>query len=146
MRDYQREHNAATLPILIPPSLLLPYCSPRSHLASVENLAARLIPVAVESGEQVIRQGDHGDRFYVVAEGPCHRRVRRRAGPRRGPRRVLRRDRAAAGHAADRDGRTRPSRGLLYALEREAFVSGVTNNPRSAIAADDVIEERLAPV
>ena len=36
--------------------------------------------------------------------------------------------------------------GLLYALEREAFVSSVTNNPRSVIAADDVIEERLAPV
>ena len=36
--------------------------------------------------------------------------------------------------------------GLLYALEREAFVSSVTNNPRSVIAADDVIEARLAPV
>jgi hypothetical protein len=36
--------------------------------------------------------------------------------------------------------------GLLYALERESFVSSVTNNPRSVIAADDVIEARLAPV
>ena len=34
--------------------------------------------------------------------------------------------------------------GLLYALEREHFVSGVTGNPRSVIAADGVIEARLA--
>ena len=34
--------------------------------------------------------------------------------------------------------------GLLYALERDTFVCGVTNNPRCVLAADDVIEARLA--
>jgi CRP-like cAMP-binding protein len=36
--------------------------------------------------------------------------------------------------------------GLLYALERSTFVCGVTNNLRSAIAADDVVDARLATV
>ncbi len=36
--------------------------------------------------------------------------------------------------------------GLLYALERDTFVYGVTANPRSVLAADDVIDERLANV
>jgi MFS family permease len=114
-------------------------------LATVENLAARLIPVAVESGEQVIRQGDHGDRFYVVAEGhvtvECDGELARVEGPGEffGEIALLRdTPRTATVYA------TEP--GLLYALEREAFVSSVTNNPRSVIAADDVIEERLAPV
>jgi hypothetical protein len=93
----------------------------------------------------VIRQGDHGDRFYVVAEGHVTVECDGELAPRRGPGRVLRRDRAAARHAADRDG-LRDRAGLLYALERDAFVSSVSTNPRSVIAADDVIEQRLAPV
>jgi CRP-like cAMP-binding protein len=114
-------------------------------LATVENLAARLIPVAVESGQQVIRQGDHGDRFYVVAEGhvtvECDGELARVEGPGEffGEIALLRdTPRTATVYA------TAP--GLLYALERDTFVSSVTNNPRSVLAADDVIEERLAPV
>ncbi len=38
-------------------------------VASVENLALRLSPVSVAAGQEVIRQGDVGDRFYVIADG-----------------------------------------------------------------------------
>ena len=104
-----------------------------------------VIPVAVEPGQEVIRQGDHGDRFYVVAEGrvtvECDGKLARVEGPGEffGEIALLRdTPRTATVYA------TEPV--LLYALERETFVSSVTNNPRSVIAADDVIEERLAPV
>ena len=36
--------------------------------------------------------------------------------------------------------------GLLYALDREHFVGGITGNPRSVMAADGIIETRLAAV
>ena len=35
---------------------------------------------------------------------------------------------------------------MLYALEREHFVGGITGNPRSVMAADGIIETRLAAV
>ena len=38
-------------------------------LAAKESLAASLVPVSFEPGEQVIRAGEIGDRFYLVAEG-----------------------------------------------------------------------------
>ena len=46
---------------------------------TLEQLARALEPVAVVAGADVIRQGDHGDRVYVVASGELAGR-RRRAG------------------------------------------------------------------
>ena len=95
----------ATTPIPERQFALLRSCSLFAPLplATVENLAARLVPVAVTKGQRVIRQGDTGDRFYVIAQGHVGGRVRRRAAAHRGPGRLLRRDRAAARHAAHRD-------------------------------------------
>ena len=36
---------------------------------SIERILAELTRFDVPAGEVLIRQGDHGDRFYVVAEG-----------------------------------------------------------------------------
>jgi len=120
----------------------LPLFAPLA-LATVENLASRLIPVTLAPGQEVIRQGDHGDRFYVIAEGrvavECDGEPLRVEGPGEffGEIALLRDvPRTATVHA------TEP--GLLYTLERETFVCGVSNNPRCVIAADDVIEARLA--
>jgi len=122
----------------------LPLFAPLA-LATVETLASRLIPVAAGPGQQLIRQGDRGDRFYVIAEGhvavDCDGEPRRVEGPGEffGEIALLRdTPRTATVHAME------PA--LLYALERETFVCGVTGNPRCVIAADGVIEERLAAV
>src|SRR5437868_9102355 len=38
-------------------------------IAAKERLAGKLIPVSVAAGEQVVRAGDTGDRFYIVGDG-----------------------------------------------------------------------------
>jgi CRP-like cAMP-binding protein len=35
----------------------------------LERVARNLVPVSAASGAQVIRQGDHGDRFYAIVDG-----------------------------------------------------------------------------
>src|SRR5207248_751006 len=36
---------------------------------SLEHLAGRLVPLRLDAGTVIVRQGDSGDRFYMVAEG-----------------------------------------------------------------------------
>ena len=36
---------------------------------SLEHLAARLVPLRVDAGTVIVREGDAGDRFYIVADG-----------------------------------------------------------------------------
>ena len=70
---------------------------------TVEQLAAKLTPVAVRAGESVIREGDHGDRFYVVEDGRCEVSVDGEKVARRLAGRDVRRDRAAPRRPTDGD-------------------------------------------
>jgi CRP-like cAMP-binding protein len=38
-------------------------------MASIEDLASRLVPAHADSGQDVITQGGHGDRFYLIDRG-----------------------------------------------------------------------------
>jgi MFS family permease len=108
----------------------------------LELLAARLEPVHVTSGSQVIRQGDPGDRFYVVEAGSFEVSVDGAAVGSLGPGdffgeiALLRDVPRTATVTARADGR-------LLALGRDEFLAAVTEYPPSVRAADVVVGARL---
>ena len=56
-------------------------------VATLERISNNLVPVQAPAGEEVITQGDPGDRFYLIEEGAGRGLRRRRLPPQRGPRR-----------------------------------------------------------
>jgi MFS family permease len=110
-------------------------------VAAKEHVAARLVPLTVEAGQVVIRAGDAGDRFYVVAEGDL--------------------DVDAAGrHSTSGPGdffgevallrdipRTATVQAIvssrLYALERADFLAAVTGHSAVRSAGEAVVVQRL---
>jgi MFS family permease len=110
---------------------------------SLEHLAARLVPLRVEAGSVVMREGDAGDRFYIVAEGDLDvirdgtRISELTPGGYFGEIALLRDVARTATVVARSDA-------VLYALDREDFLAAVTGHPQSAEAAETVMSARLA--
>ena len=118
----------------------VPFLAPLA-VATVENLAQRVEHLSIEKGQTVIQQGDHGDRFYVIAEGEVEVRVdgQAHALENRGDffgEIALLHDVARTATVVG----TRPGR--LLALDREHFLAAVTGQPRSTEAARAVVRER----
>jgi MFS family permease len=108
---------------------------------SLETLAAKLAEVRHSAGETVFRQGDYGDRYYLIADGTVDVTVdgqrTRSLGPGEGFGEIaLLRDvpRTATVTAA--------SDVKLYALERDDFIAVVTGHADSAERADALIASR----
>ena len=121
----------------------IPIFAPLSALV-LERLAASLIPAHVEAGDEIIRQGDIGDRYYVLAEGRVTVMIdgvpARELGPGEGFGEIaLLRDvpRTASVVALGEV--------ELLALERLPFLEVVTGFPQSGAAAESVIAGRLSP-
>jgi putative ABC transport system ATP-binding protein len=101
--------------------------------------------LAAAAGETVVRQGDAGDRFYLVRSGELSVDVdgvpagRLGAGGFFGEIALLH-DRLRTATVAA----TAPSE--LFALEREPFLAAVTGHPQSAEAAAAVAGARLGSV
>ena len=110
---------------------------------TLESLARALQPLSLPGGVDIVRQGDAGDRFYVIADGEVEilRDGRLAATRRRGegfgeiallydvPRTATVRTRLAT---------------EVYSLERDAFLVAVTGHVGSQRAAEDLAEARLA--
>jgi MFS family permease len=119
----------------------LPIFEPLSAPA-MERIMANLVRVAVPAGETVIRQGDEGDRFYVILEGTI--RVSRDgvdlgervAGDFFGEIALLRDVPRTATVVAE-------TPLALLALDRGPFLEAVTGHPASMASADGVVESRL---
>jgi len=98
--------------------------------------------VQVAAGEAVFRQGDPGDRFYVIAEGevmvaPVGRpAVALGRGDSFGEIALLRDVPRTATVIARTDA-------VLLALERDVFIAAVTGHAPTAAAADAVIATHL---
>lgn len=110
---------------------------------SLEHLAARLVPLRVDAGTVIVREGDAGDRFYIVAEGEIevsqhdHPVSELGAGGYFGEIALLRDVPRTATVTARSDA-------VLYALDRDDFLAAVTGHPQSAEAAETVMSARLS--
>jgi MFS family permease len=109
---------------------------------TLEALAASLTRVQVPAGEIVFRQGDHGDRFYIVDSGEIEIEVDGREANVLGPGNhfgeiALLRDipRTATARARKET--------ELYALDRDAFLGAITGHAGSTEAAETVVVARL---
>ena len=111
---------------------------------ALEQLAASLVPVHAHAGSIVIRQGEPGEHFYLVASGRLGVEVDRRpvrklgSGDSFGEIALLRNVPRTATVRAVEDSE-------LLALERRAFLEAVTGQPASASAAEAVVRRHLEP-
>jgi len=112
---------------------------------TLEALASSLTRVQVPGGETVFRQGDHGDRFYIVDSGEVEIEIDGREANVLGPgdhfgEIALLRDipRTATARARKET--------QLYALDRDAFLGAVTGHAGSSEAAETVVAARLGLV
>ncbi|MGH3137640.1 MAG: MFS transporter, partial [Gaiellaceae bacterium] len=112
---------------------------------TIEHLAGRLIPLRLEPGTVVVREGDPGDRFFIVADGTVEVSEYGRAVAELGPggyfgEIALIRDVARTATV------TTATDTVLYALDRDDFLAAVTSHAPSAEAAEEVISSRLAGI
>lgn len=110
---------------------------------SLEHVASRLVPLRVEPGTVIVREGDEGDRFYIVAEGTLQVTqddVRISELGRGGYFGEIALLRAIARTATV----TAKTSAVLYALDRTEFLAAVTGHPQSTEAAEAVMSARLA--
>ncbi len=118
----------------------VPMFAPLS-VAAKEHVAARLTKISVAAGEVVVRAGDSGDRFYVVADGELEiangANGRAGAGDFFGEIALLRDVPRTATVRA-----TTPSH--LYALERDDFLAAVTGHSAVHAAGEAIVEQRLS--
>ena len=112
-------------------------------IATVERLSHDLEPVEFGAGEEVIVQGEHGDRFFVIESGKVevfeNGEFRRHEGPGESFGEI------ALLHDVPRTATVRtiePTR--LLALGREQFLTAVTGHRRSHQLAGDLVDDRWA--
>jgi hypothetical protein len=114
-------------------------------LATIENVSRHVDEIEVHAGEMVIREGELGDRFYVVADGLLEVSCERGAYPPVGAgdgfgEIALLQDVPRTATVTARD------ECLLYALDRESFLCAVSSHPSAANAARTLASTRLASV
>ncbi|HEY7730778.1 MAG TPA: MFS transporter [Gaiellaceae bacterium] len=110
---------------------------------TLELLAGELAPIRVPAGEPVVRLGEPGDRYYLIASGTVH--VQHATGPPTalGPGEGF--GEIALLHDVPRTATVSADGNVeLYALGREQFLEALTGSAPSLAAADEVIGARLA--
>ena len=113
------------------------------QLTTIEQLAEVMERVEVATDEVVVRQGDPGDRFYIVDTGLLETIIDEHVVGRLGPGEsfgeialIRDTDRTATVRAIE------PS--VVAALPREPFLAAVTGHADAFAAADEVVRGRLA--
>ena len=109
---------------------------------TLEALALSMTRREVSAGETIFRQGDHGDRFYIIDSGEIEIEIDGREANVLGPGEhfgeiALLRDISRTATARAR------KETKLYALERDAFLGAVTGHAGSSEEAETVVVARL---
>lgn len=113
-------------------------------VATLERISHDLVTVETPVGQEVITQGDPGDRFYLIEEGQVEVLedgvFRRNEGPGESFGEIaLLRD-------VPRTATVRTTKATtLLALERDQFIAAVTGHMRSHQVAHTVVDDRWAP-
>ena len=112
------------------------------ELPTLERLARTAVVADATAGDQVITEGESGDRYYVVRSGELEVSVKGE------PVRTLSKGEGFGEIALIRDVPrtatvTARTSAELYALEREHFLDAVNGSPGSREAADSMIDVRL---
>ena len=108
----------------------------------LEQLAAGLAPVTASAGDEIIRVGDHGDRFYVVSSGEVEVLADGRPPRREGEGSYF--GEIALLRDVPRTATVRAATDVeLFALDRDDFLPTVTGHAGSVQAAEAVIGSRL---
>ena len=113
------------------------------RVTALERIAQELDHLRVHTGDDIIREGELGDRFYLIGEGQCVVLIGGRA--------------VTVMGVGDGFGeiallndvpRTATVRALtdveLFVLDRAPFLEAVTGQPRSRAAAQALVDQRLA--
>jgi MFS family permease len=130
--DAESEPPTEGLGLLQPIPIFAPLPAP-----AVERLASELEPVEVSAGTEVIRQGDPGDRFYVIERGEVEI-LGRTFGEGEGFGEIaLLRDVPRTATV------TAVSDVSLIALERHVFITAVTGHGPAHATAEELVAERL---
>jgi MFS family permease len=114
-------------------------------LVAKEEVAAQLVEVEVDPSTDVVREGEAGDRFYILLEGEADvlahgRKIALRTGPDYFGEIALLRDVPRTATVRAR------SRLRLYTLERDDFIRAVTGHAAGRDAGHTVVTERLATI
>ena len=109
---------------------------------AIEALAHGLVPAEAAAGAAIVREGEHGDLYYTMADGEA---IVTRAGTRIAK---LRRGDGFGEIALLRDVPrtatvTAATATQLYTLDREAFVAAVTGHAPTRTAADRLVSDRF---
>jgi hypothetical protein len=118
----------------------VPLFAPLS-IGTLENLSRRLVEMEVPAGRAVVREGEPGDRFYVVAQGEFEVSNSRGSFPAIGEGEVfgeiaLLRDVPRTATVTARND------AVVFALDREAFLAAVGGHRFSARTVDTLAAER----
>ena len=113
-------------------------------LPGIEGLATRLERVDLAAGEVLFERGDVGDRFYIVTEGTVEIDLPEGVKVEHAPAYV---GEIALLHEIPRTATVRAATAcVLWALERDDFLTAVLGHDRSHRAADDIASARLGVV
>jgi MFS family permease len=110
---------------------------------TLEGLAGAMAAVRVEPGREIVREGEAGDRFYVIASGQAEVMKDGRVINEEGPGEYF--GEIALLRDVPRTATVRAKTEVeLRALERDDFIAAVTGHAASAEAADSVVATRLS--